>query len=227
MKIWLKINGLLCWSRLNRSVHAPIAWSFGVVLGLVSSVRINCVFTLFVSLSSFVSFPWLKHTRSCVICCQWDCCYVQHHQLCHLHTERNHKSTVFPNLILVMKLQTTWIPPGQLERLSVWKHPDICSVFGGGGVNEDARAETGTTWRYAKAGGLYTAWHGTVKSTWWSQSQGTGLSDSWGGGRNGAGFCHTALGSSVGGKVVCHLICLQCCKPVQAAYGRVRDKSRR
>lgn len=63
-----------------------------------------------------------------------------------------------------------------------------------------------------------------VKSTWWCQ--GTGLSDSLGGGQSGGGFCHTPLGCSVRRRVVCHIVCSQCCKLVQEAYNKVRDKNR-
>lgn len=65
-----------------------------------------------------------------------------------------------------------------------------------------------------------------VQSTWWRPSQGTGLSDSLGGGRSGGCFCHTPLGNSVGGRVLCHIVCSQCCKLAQEAYSGVRDKSR-
>ena len=65
-----------------------------------------------------------------------------------------------------------------------------------------------------------------VESTWWSPTQGTGLSESLGGGLSGGGFFRTPLGNSVGGRVLCHKVCSQCCKLAQEAYSRVRDKSR-
>lgn len=65
-----------------------------------------------------------------------------------------------------------------------------------------------------------------VESTCWSPTQGTGLSESLGGGLSGGGFCRTPLGNSVGGRVLCHKVCSQCCKLAQEAYSRVRDKSR-
>lgn len=65
-----------------------------------------------------------------------------------------------------------------------------------------------------------------LESTWWCPSQGTGLSDSLGGGRSGGGFCHTPRGNSVGGRVLCHIVCSQCCKLAREAYSGVRDKSR-
>lgn len=64
-----------------------------------------------------------------------------------------------------------------------------------------------------------------VESTWSCPRQGRGLSDSlgWGSGR---GFCRSPLGNSVGGNVLCHIVCSQCCKLAQQPYSGVRDKSR-
>lgn len=65
-----------------------------------------------------------------------------------------------------------------------------------------------------------------MESTWSCPRQGTGLSDSLGWGQSGKGFCHSPLGNSVGGSVLCHIVCSQCCKLAQQAYSGVRDKSK-
>lgn len=53
-----------------------------------------------------------------------------------------------------------------------------------------------------------------------------GLSDNLGEGWSGRGFCRSLLGNSVGGRVLCHKVCSQCCKLAQQAYSGVKDKSR-
>lgn len=64
-----------------------------------------------------------------------------------------------------------------------------------------------------------------AENTWRCLSQGTGLSDSWGGGWCGGGFCCTPMGNSVWGRVLCHKVCSQCCKLARESYSGVKTRA--
>lgn len=66
-----------------------------------------------------------------------------------------------------------------------------------------------------------------AENTWRCLSQGTGLSDSWGGGWSGGGFCCTQMGNSVWGRVLCHKVCSQCCKLARESYSGVKTRAER
>lgn len=85
---------------------------------------------------------------------------------------------------------------------------------------------------YTGCGGLGRNWPTSevsvvAESTWRCLSQGTGLSDSWGGGWSGGGFCCTQRGNSVWGKVLCHKVCSQCCKLARESYSGVKTRAER
>lgn len=86
------------------------------------------------------------------------------------------------------------------------------------------------TWGGWKGGGGFRTTGRSVaimvaENTWRCLSQGTGLSDSWGGGWCGGGFCCTPMGNSVWGRVLCHKVCSQCCKLARESYSGVKTRA--